>query len=225
MSYFVYILKCADCTLYIGSTNDLDNRLHAHNHLKSGAHYTKIRRPVKLVYSEKCKTYAQVRAREGELKRLSREEKLKLISSRTIALDLNDLFKKFRIRIVRRRVRRVRRRSRTSAKSRKEHLEYKDQALKLVKERLEHWNKHYNFTYNKVVIRNQKTRWGSCSKTGNLSFNYKIAKIPLHLADYIVVHELCHIGQFNHSVKFWDLVAETMPDWQKMRVELKKIKV
>ena len=76
--YYVYILECADTTLYVGSTTDLERRLHAHNHLKSGAHYTKIRRPVTLKYSEKYKTYAQVRAREGELKRMSREEKIRL---------------------------------------------------------------------------------------------------------------------------------------------------
>lgn len=77
--YFVYILKCADDTLYVGSTNKLEKRLHEHNNLKSGAHYTKIRRPVVLVYSELLQTYAEIRKREGELKRLSREEKLKLI--------------------------------------------------------------------------------------------------------------------------------------------------
>lgn len=77
--YHVYILECADGTLYVGSTTDLEKRLHSHNHLKSGAHYTKIRRPVALKYSEKHKTYSAVRAREGELKRLTREEKMKLI--------------------------------------------------------------------------------------------------------------------------------------------------
>lgn len=77
--YTVYILKCADTTLYVGSTADLTKRLHAHNHLKSGAHYTKIRRPVVLVYHEADLTYAEARKREGELKRLSRSEKLKLI--------------------------------------------------------------------------------------------------------------------------------------------------
>ncbi len=79
MSYFVYILECADTTLYVGSTTDLENRLHAHNHLKSGAHYTKIRRPVVLKYSEKVRTFAKMRAREAQLKRLSREEKLELL--------------------------------------------------------------------------------------------------------------------------------------------------
>lgn len=80
--YYVYILKCADDTLYVGSTNDMEKRLHSHNHLKSGAHYTKIRRPVTLVWSKKCKTYATARKREGELKALSREEKLALVGKR-----------------------------------------------------------------------------------------------------------------------------------------------
>ncbi len=78
-NFFVYILECADKTLYIGSTNDLEKRLHAHNKLKSGAHYTKIRRPVVLKYSEQVGTFAEMRSREAELKRLSREEKMKLI--------------------------------------------------------------------------------------------------------------------------------------------------
>ncbi len=79
MIYFIYILKCADETLYVGSTSDLEKRLHAHNNLKSGAHYTKIRRPVVLVYSEKCTSYAEARKREGEIKAMSRIDKLKLL--------------------------------------------------------------------------------------------------------------------------------------------------
>ncbi len=84
MSYFAYILKCADDTLYVGSTNDLPKRLHKHNHLKSGAHYTKIRRPVELRYFEICATYSEVRAREGALKRLTRPEKMKLVGKKAI---------------------------------------------------------------------------------------------------------------------------------------------
>jgi len=80
--YYTYILECADKTLYIGSTNDLEKRLHKHNHLKSGAHYTKIRRPVELKYYEEFETYGESRAREGELKRLTRDEKLHLINSK-----------------------------------------------------------------------------------------------------------------------------------------------
>lgn len=78
------MLKCADDTLYVGSTNDLSKRLHKHNHLKSGAHYTKIRRPVELRYFETCATYGEVRAREAALKRLTRAEKMKLVSKKAI---------------------------------------------------------------------------------------------------------------------------------------------
>ena len=74
-----YILQCADSTLYIGSTNDLKRRLREHNHAKAGAHYTKIRRPVNLVWSEEHRTLKEARAREVVLKRLSRAEKLELI--------------------------------------------------------------------------------------------------------------------------------------------------
>lgn len=76
--YFAYILECADQTLYVGSTNDLDKRLFQHNNAKCGAHYTKIRRPVVLKYHEEFETYAEARKREGELKGLKREEKLEL---------------------------------------------------------------------------------------------------------------------------------------------------
>jgi putative endonuclease len=78
--FFVYILECADGSLYTGSTNDLERRVHAHNNSKSGAHYTKIRRPVVLRYHESAKTFAKMRAREAEIKRMSREEKLNLLA-------------------------------------------------------------------------------------------------------------------------------------------------
>jgi len=79
MIHFVYILKCNDDTLYVGCTNNLEKRLREHNTSKNGAHYTKIRRPVKLVYSEKCADLAEGRRREAEIKRLSREEKMSLV--------------------------------------------------------------------------------------------------------------------------------------------------
>jgi len=81
MSYFVYILECSDKTFYIGSTNDLEKRLHEHNSAKAGAHYTKIRRPVVLKYSELHPSLSSARKREAELKRLSRKQKEVLISS------------------------------------------------------------------------------------------------------------------------------------------------
>jgi len=77
--YVVYILNCADGTLYIGSTNNMEKRLREHNTAKNGAHYTKIRRPVTLVYLEEVSTFAESRKREAELKRYTREKKLELI--------------------------------------------------------------------------------------------------------------------------------------------------
>jgi putative endonuclease len=78
--HYTYILRCKDDTLYVGSTNDLKKRLHQHNNSKSGAHYTKIRRPVVLVWHSRHKTLATSRAKEAALKRLSRGEKLALIN-------------------------------------------------------------------------------------------------------------------------------------------------
>ncbi|MBI5913534.1 GIY-YIG nuclease family protein [Candidatus Azambacteria bacterium] len=79
--HFVYILTCADDTLYVGSTNDLAKRVLQHNTAKAGAHYTKIRRPVTLAYSETVKTLLQARRREAEIKRWPREKKIALIKS------------------------------------------------------------------------------------------------------------------------------------------------
>jgi len=81
MPYFIYILECADKTLYVGSTNDIEKRLRAHNNSKVGAHYTKIRRPVILKYSEKFDTKSEALKRECAIKKLTRAGKLKLFSS------------------------------------------------------------------------------------------------------------------------------------------------
>ncbi len=81
----------------------------------------------------------------------------------------------------------------------------------------------YGFSFKKVSVRAQKTRWGSCSKAGNLNFNYKIALLPSVIADYIIVHEICHLGAFDHSKKFWDLVALTVPGHKAIRKSLKNI--
>ena len=117
-----------------------------------------------------------------------------------------------------RRIRRLKRRKKPSQKF----LAYKSQALFIAQEKIAHFNQFYNFSVGKITIRNQKTRWGSCSKKGNLNFNYKLALLPTDLADYLVVHELCHIGEFNHSQNFWNLVGKTIQDYEKRRAELKK---
>ncbi len=122
----------------------------------------------------------------------------------------------FRMRI------RRRRKPRSKIKSHPQFLSNKEAALALVTSRLEYFNTFYNFKYNKVTIRNQSSRWGSCSRKGNLNFNYRIALLSPELADYIIVHELCHLGEFNHSRKFWELVEKTMPNWQTLRNKLRE---
>ena len=103
----------------------------------------------------------------------------------------------------------------------RDYRQNRQQALSLAKAKVEQWNSIYQFPYNRVNIKNQKTRWGSCSKQGNLNFNYKIVFLRPELADYIIVHELCHIKEFNHSKNFWQLVGQTIPDYNKFKAELR----
>ncbi len=99
----------------------------------------------------------------------------------------------------------------------------KRNALALAQGRCMHFAKYYGFSYNRISIRAQKLRWGSCSSAGNLSFNYRIAVLPPQIADYVVVHELCHLAEMNHSGRFWTLVARAVPDHKRVRKELRNI--
>jgi predicted metal-dependent hydrolase len=103
-----------------------------------------------------------------------------------------------------------------------DYIKYKEKALEIVKERLEYFNTFYEYKWNRISIKNQKTRWGSCSKKGNLNFNYKIAVLSSPAADYIIVHELCHLKEMNHSRNFWNLVARTIPNYLSIRKDLRK---
>ncbi len=107
--------------------------------------------------------------------------------------------------------------------SRLHYEEHHKKSLEFTKERVIYWNQFYGFDYQKVSVKNQKTRWGSCSKKGNLSFNYRIAFLPIALADYIIVHELCHLKAFNHSQNFWTLVMQTTPQHKEIRKKLKQM--
>ncbi|MFA7191773.1 MAG: YgjP-like metallopeptidase domain-containing protein [Candidatus Paceibacterota bacterium] len=91
---------------------------------------------------------------------------------------------------------------------------YRDEAYNLVDAKIAHFNKFYKFEIERVTIRNQSTRWGSCSRQKNLNFNYKIVLLPSKLQDYIIVHELCHLSEMNHGKKFWDLVSLQIPDYK-----------
>jgi hypothetical protein len=99
----------------------------------------------------------------------------------------------------------------------------KEKARAFVLRRLEYYNRFYRFQFNRVSIRDQKTRWGSCSAKSNLNFSYKLLYLPLELADYVIVHELCHLQEMNHSDRFWRLVEKVLPDYQVQRKRLKKV--
>jgi len=103
--------------------------------------------------------------------------------------------------------------------------ENKKMALDLVSARLAHFNRFYNFDFNSITIRNQKSRWGSCSRKRNLNFNYKILFLTSEQQDYIVVHELCHLAQMNHGRDFWVLVAQQIPEYKRIRASLRKFQL
>jgi len=104
----------------------------------------------------------------------------------------------------------------------KDFIDNKKKSLDLVKLKLIKFNQYYQFSYNTVTVRNQKTRWGSCSSKKNLNFNYKILFLQEELQDYIIVHELCHLKEMNHSKRFWSLVAETLPNYSNLRKKLRQ---
>lgn len=105
----------------------------------------------------------------------------------------------------------------------REYLKRKDEALSFVTERVAEWNRLYGFAYRNISVRNQKSRWGSCSRQGNLSFNWRLILLPREMADYVVVHELCHLAHFDHSESFWAQVARAVPDHRDIRKRMRTL--
>ncbi len=106
---------------------------------------------------------------------------------------------------------------------RSHYLRHKEAARAVVHARIAHYVAQGESAPKAVRIRNVRSRWGSCSQKGNLNFHYKIAFLPPHLVDYVVVHELCHLREFNHSARFWALVAARLPDWKARKRELLRL--
>lgn len=94
-------------------------------------------------------------------------------------------------------------------------------ALARIRERLAYYIPRVGRAPGRIAIRDQKSRWGSCSQKGNLNFNWKLIMAPPQALDYVVVHELCHLHEFNHSPRFWALVAAQMPDYEVWKKWLK----
>ena len=100
--------------------------------------------------------------------------------------------------------------------------ELADQAVEYIPKRVKYYAEKENFVYNKITIKNLVSRWGSCSTKGNLNFNCLLMLTPDYVIDYIVVHELCHLREMNHSEKFWAEVEKIMPDYQRAELWLKQ---
>ncbi len=99
---------------------------------------------------------------------------------------------------------------------------HRKMAEELIKSKVDYFCRRMGFRYNRISIRNQKTRWGSCSSRGNLNFSYRLIFLSPEEQDYIVVHELCHLKEQNHSRKFWALVEEILPDYKKIHKTLQR---
>lgn len=106
--------------------------------------------------------------------------------------------------------------------SKEEYEKNKYEFLKLVTQRIEFFNSLYRFSYKKISIRNQTSLWGSCTRGGNLQFNYKLSSLSKESIDYVVVHELCHLKEHNHGLRFWSLVAKTIPNYKEIRKTLRQ---
>ena len=96
------------------------------------------------------------------------------------------------------------------------------EAARILPQRAAYFAPLVGVTYGRITIRSQHTRWGSCSAKGNLNFNCLLMLAPTEIQDYVVVHELCHRKQLNHSEKFWAEVARILPDWRERRHWLKE---
>lgn len=91
---------------------------------------------------------------------------------------------------------------------------YRNAAREVFTNRVEYYHQFTGGNYTSITIRDQKTRWGSCSSRGTLSFNYRLIYGPAGPLDYVVVHELCHLTHMNHSRDFWNMVERIMPDYR-----------
>lgn len=99
---------------------------------------------------------------------------------------------------------------------------YKHIANKFIKQRVSEIADKNGFVFNRIFIRDQKTKWGTCSSNKNLSFNWRIILCPMNVLDYLIVHELSHLNQMNHSAKFWQSVETLCPDYRYSKKWLKE---
>ncbi len=98
-------------------------------------------------------------------------------------------------------------------------------AKKVLPKRLGELAQQYGFCYKRLAVRNARTRWGSCSHANNINLNMHLIKLDNDLIDYVILHELCHTIEKNHSPRFWALVEKHMPDFKERRKKLKNTRL
>lgn len=99
----------------------------------------------------------------------------------------------------------------------------KKESKEFIQRRAKAFGAAYNLEFKKVAIRDQSTRWGSCSSDGNLNFNWRLYLAPVEILDYVIIHELSHTKQMNHSDKFWSIVESILPDYKSRRKALRNM--
>jgi len=99
------------------------------------------------------------------------------------------------------------------------------EVLEFVERKVSHFNTKYRFSYNKVYVKNHRAQWGSCTGKKNLNFNYRLIHLPEDLQNYLIVHELCHLREFNHSQRFWKLISLTFPNYKSLKRRLKEASI
>lgn len=115
----------------------------------------------------------------------------------------------------------IRRYKRT--KNDRDYLLHRNEARSLISERVSHYSAMLGVSGNRIAIKNHQRRWGSCSSLGNLNFNYRLLFLPECLRDYVIVHELCHLKEFNHSERFWREVERVLPHYRELVAALRAL--
>ena len=155
--------------------------------------------------------YGQTNVNTDSIYFLGTKYKLQIIKDKISSIIISDRLKTLTLRVL-------------DKRRYKEDIKkwYKNQTAKIVSERLTVLNCRLSLQYNKVIIRDQRSRWGSCSKKRNLNFNVLLAALPPEVIDYVIIHELLHLKELNHSKKFWELVKSIDPHYKNHRELLRK---
>ena len=170
--------------------------------------------------------HSSVRARHIRLT-VDRGSRVVLTVPQRVSLDLAKSFFQKKLAWVKKALQRMQSKPGTlllPSLSRRDYAKHKEAARTLVEERLRHWNGFYKLQYKRVAIRMTRSRWGSCSRQGNLNFSYRVLFLPRELLDYVIVHELCHVRELHHRKAFWALVAEAIPDYRERKSRLRLVR-